>query len=135
MLRRSSLWCLGVVLVCGFIAAPASRPIAADENVPEITVPELKALLEKEPNTPIYDVRTPDEYNQGHIKGAILIPLRELPGRYTEIPQHKKVVVYCMAGGRSARAVAFLRAHGYDEAVSLAGGYAEWSRSQSSDSK
>jgi len=133
MPHRSSLFCLGVLLVCGFTAAFASPPTATD--VPEITVPELKALLEKEPGTLIYDVRTPDEYKEGHIKGAILIPLQELPDRYTQIPQHKKVVVYCRAGVRSAKAVAFLRAHGYDDAVSLAGGYEEWSRSESNQTK
>jgi len=135
MISRYPIIVMSVLFFCVLSLAVAASRTGAEESVPEITVPELKALMEKNPALLIYDVRTPEEYNEGHIKDATLIPLAELPGRYTEIPTNKKLVVYCLAGRRSAKAVAFLREHGYDQAVSLAGGYRAWSEAEPHESK
>lgn len=80
-------------------------------------VPEGAALL---------DVREPDEWDAGHIPGALHIPLGELPQRLGELPDGDLVVV-CRSGGRSARAVAWLAQNGYD-ALNLDGGMTAWSR-------
>ena len=72
----------------------------------------------------LLDVRTPDEWAAGHIDGAVLIPVQELDARITELPREHPVVVYCASGVRSARAVATLRAAGYD-ARDL-GGMSRW---------
>ena len=50
------------------------------------------------------DVRTPREYANGHVLGAINIPIQELPQRLAEVPKDKRVYVYCESGGRSGRA-------------------------------
>ena len=133
---------IAVILVCGLstLAPLVARPDqtttpASPQDVPLITVQELQKLMQKEGRVLIYDVRQPEEYNGGHIQGAVLIPLGDIPNRYKEIPQKKKVVVYCRSGRRSAQAVAFLRDHGYSDAFSLAGGYLEWSRAQDSGAK
>jgi rhodanese-related sulfurtransferase len=133
---------LTVCLVFG-LAAIAPQFARGDEtpsspkqsSAPELSVQELQKMMQKEGTVLLYDVRQPEEFNEGHIKGAILMPLGDLPARYKEIPQKKKIVVYCRSGRRSAQAVAFLRAHGYPDAVSLAGGYLEWSRAQESGAK
>lgn len=72
----------------------------------------------------LVDVRTPDEWQGGHVEGAVLIPISELQGRLAEIPRDKPVVVYCASGARSARAAATLSAAGYD-ARDL-GGMSNW---------
>jgi len=68
----------------------------------------------------LLDVRTPDEYRQGHPPAARNIPLQELPQRLAEVgPPGTPVVVYCQAGGRSTRAADFLRANGYPDVFNL----------------
>ena len=68
----------------------------------------------------LLDVRTPEEYRQGHPEAARNIPVQELPQRMAEVgPPGTRVVVYCQAGGRSARAVELLRAAGYPDLFDL----------------
>ena len=128
---------IAVALLCGLAAVAVqglgenpAHPPASPQDVPLITVHELQALMQKEGSVQIFDVRQPEEYNAGHIQGATLIPLGDLPARYKEIPANRKVVVYCHSGKRSAKAVAFLRDHGYADVFSLSGGYVEWERAQ-----
>jgi rhodanese-related sulfurtransferase len=74
----------------------------------------------------ILDVREPDEWQAGHIQGALHIPLADLPARLEELPADGELVVVCRGGGRSARAVAWLGQNGYD-ALNLDGGMGAWS--------
>ena len=96
---------------------------------PEITVQELKALLDEGKGPFILDVREAYEYEIANLEGT-LIPLQELPRRLDEIDDHRDelVVVYCRSGGRSAQAVQYLRAMGYDQATNLKGGVLAWSK-------
>jgi rhodanese-related sulfurtransferase len=71
------------------------------------------------------DVREPDEWQAGHIEGALHIPLADLPSRVGELPDEADLVVVCRSGGRSARAVAWLTRNGYD-AINLDGGMGAW---------
>jgi rhodanese-related sulfurtransferase len=73
----------------------------------------------------ILDVREPDEWDAGHIDGALHIPLADLPGRVGELPADEDLVVVCRTGGRSGRATAWLVQNGYD-AVNLDGGMGAW---------
>ena len=68
------------------------------------------------------DVREPGEVAGGTLDGAVNIPLRELPSRVVELDRHRRVVVLCHSGGRSARAAEFLAAAGFADVVNLAGG-------------
>jgi rhodanese-related sulfurtransferase/rubrerythrin len=56
----------------------------------------------------LVDVRQPDEYATGHIAGAILIPLGEIPQRMRELPVDKDIIVYCRSGKRSKGAAIFI---------------------------
>lgn len=60
----------------------------------------------------IVDVRTPAEFNGGHVNGSINIPLQELPNRLDELKQMKNLVLCCASGNRSGQAAAFLRQNG-----------------------
>lgn len=77
----------------------------------------------------LVDVREPREHAAGSIDGAVLIPLGQLAARVGELPADLPVVAYCQGGGRSARAVAFLRELGR-EAHNLTGGYVGWRGSE-----
>lgn len=74
----------------------------------------------------LVDVREVWEHDQLRIPGAILIPLGEVPQRLDEIPEEATIYVYCRMGGRSARAVDFLRAHGRKNAFNVSGGIDAW---------
>lgn len=74
----------------------------------------------------LIDVREPWEWDQLRIPGAVLIPLAEVPQRLHEIPDDRDVYVHCRLGGRSGKAVEFLREHGRPRAINVVGGIEAW---------
>ncbi len=99
------------------------KPVA---TIPEISVEELKEKLDKKEKFVLLDVREPHEYEIAKIPGSKLIPLGELDKRVGELDKTAKLIVHCKMGGRSARAVQFLRGQGFD-ATNVAGGIHDWS--------
>jgi rhodanese-related sulfurtransferase len=91
--------------------------------VPEIGVDELAERLAN--GAVLVDVRQPDEYRSGHVPGAQLIPLADVPGRVGDLPADDPVLVICRSGARSLAAAEFLIASGLD-AVNVAGGTLAW---------
>lgn len=91
----------------------------------EISPKDASAALEAG-GAVLIDVRERSEYDQVHIPGAILIPLAELPGRLGEIPADQDVYVHCRMGGRSARAVDYLRTFGRPKSYNVSGGIEAW---------
>lgn len=77
----------------------------------------------------LIDCRTPEEHATARIEGSVLMPLAELPSRLAELSRlgDRAVIVHCHHGVRSLRAAAVLREHGFDGAVSMAGGIDRWS--------
>ena len=75
----------------------------------------------------IIDSRTKEEYEFGHIEGALNIPVDELRGRLNEVPKDKKIVVYCAVGLRGYLSARILMQHGYTEVYNLSGGYKTYS--------
>lgn len=73
----------------------------------------------------VLDVRQPDEYEAGHVPGAVLVPLDQLGSRLGEIPRDEHLYVICKSGGRSAAAVEALTRAGYS-ATNVAGGTMAW---------
>ena len=92
-------------------------------SIPEIDLVTLDGLLEQ--GIVLIDVREDDEYADGHVEGAHLMPLATVPERVDEVPTDSTVYVICALGGRSAKAVEFLRRNGVD-AVNVAGGTNGW---------
>ena len=93
----------------------------------EITVMQAKELREKNPLIQFLDVREPEEFEIGHIKETLHIPLNMIPYNLGEIPKEKPLIVYCHHGMRSLKAVEYLIAKGFDNVVNLDGGIHEWS--------
>jgi molybdopterin/thiamine biosynthesis adenylyltransferase len=99
----------------------------AKASIREVDAAEADALR-RERRAVVVDVREPDEVEQGAIPEAILLPrgLLELRIEETVRDKTRPVVVYCAGGARSAFAAAALGELGYEEVVSLAGGFAAW---------
>jgi rhodanese-related sulfurtransferase len=91
-----------------------------------LSSPEAKALLAKNSRVLLLDVRTPDEYRQAHLRGALLIPLDELERRLPEIPRDRPLLVYCAVGARSLTAARLLAAKGFREVYQLSDGLVGW---------
>jgi adenylyltransferase/sulfurtransferase len=111
---------------CGI--GPAQQP-AATPQVPEITVDDLRARIDRSDRLWILDVREPNEYAICKLPGTTLIPLGELARRLEEVPSGAgapDIVVHCKMGGRSAKAVALLRDRGFTNVVNLRGGILAW---------
>ena len=92
-------------------------------SVPEIDVEALAELHAA--GATIVDVRQPDEYEEAHVAGAILIPLGEVQARVAEIPADGPVYVICKSGGRSMRASEWLVTQDI-AATNIAGGTMAW---------
>lgn len=92
-------------------------------DIPAIDIETLESQIAA--GDPVFDVRQPDEYEEARVPGVTLVPLPEVPDRVDEFPTEGTVYVICKSGGRSAKAVEFLRANGVD-AVNVAGGTMAW---------
>ena len=108
---------------CGVVPAQSQQETA---GVPEVTVEELKAKIDRGDDFVLVDVREPNEYQICRIAGAKLIPLGELARRTGELDRDSDMIVHCKMGGRSARAVSLLRERGFTRARNLKGGILEW---------
>ncbi|MDE2314055.1 MAG: molybdopterin-synthase adenylyltransferase MoeB [Elusimicrobia bacterium] len=100
---------------------------ASAAGIPEISVEELKARMDRKDDIFILDVREQEEYDICRLPGSTLIPLGQLPERVHELDSAADILVHCKMGGRSAKAVEFLRGAGFKKAVNVAGGITAWS--------
>jgi len=91
----------------------------------DITPRQLKDKMDAGEDFFLLDVRNPNEYEICEI-GGTLIPLPEFGQRFVEVPKDKEVIVHCKMGGRSAKAVQFLRDQGYDNVFNVNGGILAW---------
>jgi sulfur-carrier protein adenylyltransferase/sulfurtransferase len=91
----------------------------------EMEVEELKRRLDAGDDIYVLDVREPHEYQIANI-GGHLIPLGDLPNRVNELDSSREIVAHCKMGGRSAKAVTFLRQAGFKKVHNLAGGITAW---------
>jgi rhodanese-related sulfurtransferase len=94
-------------------------------SVPKLTAAELNEKLKFGKHPLVLDVRQPDEFRQGHISGAKLIPLNELYKRMSEIPKGREVVCVCASGSRSSSAAKILMKEGYT-VFDMQGGMGAW---------
>jgi adenylyltransferase/sulfurtransferase len=111
---------------CGIAPARANENVGGTVNDWEITPVELKKKLDAGETPFILDVREPNEYQINRIPGSTLIPLGELPRRYQELPRDREIVAQCKMGGRSAKAMDFLKTVGFTNVKNLKGGILEW---------
>lgn len=76
----------------------------------------------------LVDVRTPEEYEQGHIPNTIHIPHDEMMSRHSELAEQKErdILLICRSGQRSAFAAQVLHHHGFRKLYNLVGGMLEW---------
>ena len=111
---------------------PGYRELLAEVRceIEEIDAPATRALLDSSDPPVLLDVRERDEWEEGHLPGALHIPRGSLESRVeSRLPDREHdIVVYCAVGARSAFAAKTLEELGYERVRSLAGGFTDWKR-------
>ncbi|MBB6176895.1 rhodanese-related sulfurtransferase [Anoxybacillus tengchongensis] len=97
----------------------------AQDRYTNISVDEAAQMMQKE-DVVVLDVRTEEEYASGHIPGAILLPLQQLPDRMNELNKNKTYIIVCRSGNRSAQASELLVKEGFTNIYNMTGGMNEW---------
>ena len=92
----------------------------------EIDIDRAASAFEQQ--AAVLDVREPDEYREGHVPGAVNIPMGQLPARLDELDRDRPVYLVCASGNRSGAMTDVLTAAGFD-AINVAGGTTAWIRS------
>lgn len=87
----------------------------------QVHVSQVRELVES--GAYIIDVRTPEEYDYGHLKGAVNIPLYEIRQRTAEIPKDRPVYLHCRTSQRSYNAIMALKGMGFDNLVNISGSF------------
>ncbi len=100
----------------------------ARQVIPEVTVDEVKTRVERGERWALLDVREREEYREGHLDGAVSLPRGFLEMRVEEAVPDKSapIIAYCASGVRSLIAARTLKEMGYENVVSMSGGYTAW---------
>lgn len=101
--------------------------------IKNVSAEEAHKLINDNKEVIILDVRTKEEYDVGHIRGAKLVPVQVLSMKLSELMQYKSrpVLVYCASGGRSPRAVKTLASNDFTNLYHLTKGLSSWKYSLS----
>jgi len=91
-----------------------------------ITASDARTIMDTKTNCSCIDVRSPQEYEEERIPGAVSIPLESLRRRIDEIPRDSGVILICETGARSYQAALILKAHGFKDVKILEGGLKMW---------
>lgn len=99
-------------------------------SLSQISANDVKQSLDNKENVTILDVRTPEEYQEGHLKGSILLPVTEVKEKVTKVLPDKdqKIYVHCRSGARSAKATSEMKKLGYTNVYNMQGGIMAWER-------
>ncbi len=118
---------IGVFLLLIGFSETVNPPKTEGNPYRQITAEEAKRMMDEEENYVILDVRTKEEFDEGHISGAILIPDFEIESRAeNELTDHDQLIlVYCRSGNRSKRASKKLSDLGYSNIIDF-GGINNW---------
>ena len=100
----------------------APRPVVIIGSIPAADLPS------RAEHATVIDVRSATEWNEGHVPGAMHVPLAELAARLPELRARQPIVTYCQSGARSAAAASLLRASGITRVVNAEGGFDAWLR-------
>jgi adenylyltransferase/sulfurtransferase len=111
-----------------FCGVRQEDPMSREEAIPAITVQELKDMRDRGDDFVLVDVREPHEFAISAFSESVKIPLGTLPQNLNKLSTADEIVVHCKMGGRSARAVQFLRESGFKKVRNLVGGIDRWAQ-------
>ena len=99
----------------------------AKQQIEQVSPAEVRDMQERKEKVVYLDVREPNEWNLGHLPGAVHLPRGNLEGKVEGlIGRDQKVVIYCARGNRSALAALTMKQMGYEKVSSMAQGIQGW---------
>ena len=119
-----SMSTLSIIMVS---ASPDSGP-GISSNAVNVSTPDAYALMESRPDMVIIDVRTPQEYQAGHLDGAINLDYYSsgFLDRLKALDKNSTYIVYCRKGIRGGIALVMMRSLGFKKVYNILGGIALW---------
>lgn len=110
-----------------FLFANCNSSQAQSAQIKRIGNQELQQILESK-EVHLIDVRTPNEYNQGHLMNATLIDFMQsdFKEKISKLDKSKPIIVYCAVGGRSQQSLSILESAGFTEIYDLKRGIRGW---------
>ena len=124
--KTATVAALIVIILLGSILLSSCVLLGGKKEVIHISTEEVNEIIEKGKDYIILDVRTQEEYDSGHLKDAMLIPVDDLEERINEVPVGKPIIVYCRSGRRSAIAADILLNNGFSPVYDMQGGIEKW---------
>lgn len=126
-MKSKNLLILLLILITATLSACSSKNDTSASSYSKISAEEAKEMMDKDSAITILDVRTEEEFNTGHIEGALLIPDTDILQKAEEILTDKSasILIYCRSGRRSALAAANLVELGYSNVYDF-GGIIDW---------
>jgi rhodanese-related sulfurtransferase len=127
---RLALVAVLALALCGCVGASEEGTYRGP--VPAVGTQALHEELASPDPPMLIDVRTPGEYGEGHIPGAVLVPIYSLPEKLYALRRytHRRIVVYCEFGARSETAARILIGEGFDHVENYRPGMAAWRRTE-----
>ena len=122
--RRLIYVAVALAVVASVLFAPSLLPRRDGHG--DFTVQKARTLIDDKQDLVILDVRTASEYEDGHIEGAVNIPVQELSARFDELSREDELLVYCRTGNRSAQAVDILQDVGFTKIYHMDAGITGW---------
>jgi rhodanese-related sulfurtransferase len=126
--RRYLLLSLVIVSIVAYSYYTLLMPSGGGAEYGDLTVQQVQEIIQAKTSLVILDVRTQEEYDEGHIEGAVLIPVGELAMRLEELSKDDELLVYCRTGNRSSSAVSLLRDNGFTKIYHMKDGITAWIR-------
>jgi rhodanese-related sulfurtransferase len=123
LILAAAMCCAGFVTVPSVSAATSSF---VEDEVPRVTIDQLKSMLAKKQSVVIIDARS-SGYDQ-KIKGALSIPLDQMEAASKKLSRTRQIVIYCACGNEETAIAAakVLREHGFKRVSALKGGWHSW---------
>lgn len=135
LIRKRTLYILAMLILLLLVGFFIFMRFSRDSTVSslefkytyrQVLPEEAKALIENNPELIILDVRSQEEFDQGHISNAVFMPYRDLKARIGELDQSYIYLVYDSDGRDSLKASRLLAEAGYSRVYTLVGGYEKW---------
>ena len=112
---------LSLVLICGFQLSSFAQKVSTEE---------FEKKIKELPQAQLLDVRTPEEFADGHLAGAKNLNIfdDDFAAKIEKLDKKKPVLVYCHSGGRSGEAYEALKKAGFTTVLDMKGGFSSWKK-------
>jgi rhodanese-related sulfurtransferase len=126
--RMGAIW-----VVCGLLGLTGAVPLVAGSPIMDVTVDQAQTLMQqraRQEGFVVLDVRTPGEFREGHLAGAVNVDslAPDFAARLTAMDRAKSYLVYCRTGNRSTKAVHTMKQLGFRSVYHMNDGIVGWEK-------